>query len=105
MGAQKNHLIETVLLSTHNICFGSEIRKIFSVNTLLMIGLHINSARANIRVSVFYMGFHTRNLSLLPANNKSIDQPGLPCRLISAFVIHYLKSIVVILAPCKISIF
>ena len=21
-GAQKNHLIETVLLSTHNICFG-----------------------------------------------------------------------------------
>ena len=27
-GAQKNRLIETVLLSTHNICFGSEIRKI-----------------------------------------------------------------------------
>ena len=22
LGAQKNHLIETVLLSTHNICFG-----------------------------------------------------------------------------------
>ena len=27
MGAQKNRLIETVLLSTHNICFGREIRK------------------------------------------------------------------------------
>ena len=28
LGAQKNRLIETVLLSTHNICFGWEIRKI-----------------------------------------------------------------------------
>ena len=27
LGAQKNHLIETVLLSTSNICFGWEIRK------------------------------------------------------------------------------
>ena len=27
-GAQKNRLIETVLLSTHNICFGWEIKKI-----------------------------------------------------------------------------
>ena len=29
LGAQKNHLIETVLLSTHNICFGREIRNFF----------------------------------------------------------------------------
>ena len=29
LGAQKNRLIETVLLSTHNICFGWEIRKLF----------------------------------------------------------------------------
>ena len=28
LGAQKNNLIETDLLSTHNICFGTEIRKI-----------------------------------------------------------------------------
>ena len=28
MGAQKNHLIETVLLSTHSICFGWGIRKL-----------------------------------------------------------------------------
>ena len=27
LGAQKNCLIETVLLSTHNMCFGPEIRK------------------------------------------------------------------------------
>ena len=28
LGAQKNRLIETVLLRTHNICFGLEIKKI-----------------------------------------------------------------------------
>ena len=27
LGAQKNRLVETVLLSSHNICFGWEIRK------------------------------------------------------------------------------
>ena len=27
MGAQKNYINETVLLSTHNICFGCEIKK------------------------------------------------------------------------------
>ena len=29
LGAQKNRLIETVLLSTHNICFGLEIRIVY----------------------------------------------------------------------------
>ena len=28
LSAQKNRIIETVLLSTHNTCFGSAIRKI-----------------------------------------------------------------------------
>ena len=28
LGTQKNNLIETVLLSTHNICFDGEIRKL-----------------------------------------------------------------------------
>ena len=28
LGAQKNRLIETVLLSTYNLCFGREIRKL-----------------------------------------------------------------------------
>ena len=31
MGAKKNHLIETVLLSTHNICFGGLSESIFSI--------------------------------------------------------------------------
>ena len=35
MVAQKNQLIETVLLSTHNICFGLEIRKLFFWYALL----------------------------------------------------------------------
>ena len=39
LGAQKNRLIETVLLSTHNICFGWEIRKILFRYTLLTKGL------------------------------------------------------------------
>ena len=37
--AQKTCLIETVLMSTHNICFGWEIRKIFFNYTLLSGGL------------------------------------------------------------------
>ena len=39
LGAQKNRLIETVLLSTHNICFRLEIRKIIFQYTLLSGGL------------------------------------------------------------------
>ena len=36
LGAQKNHLIETLLLSIHNICFGREIRKLnFKYNALI----------------------------------------------------------------------
>ena len=33
LGAQKNRLIESVLLSTHNICFGLEIRKLVFCDT------------------------------------------------------------------------
>ena len=35
MGAQTNHLIETVRLSTYNICFGLEIRTLFFNYALL----------------------------------------------------------------------
>ena len=34
LGAQKNHLIETVLLSTHIIWFGWEIRKLIFLSYL-----------------------------------------------------------------------
>ena len=43
LGAQKNHLIEMVLLSGHNICFGWEIRKLFffGVHSLLKACVHV----------------------------------------------------------------
>ena len=40
LGAQKNCLTETVLLSTHNIWFGSEIRKIIFSYASLSLGLN-----------------------------------------------------------------
>ena len=43
MGAQKHCLIEMVLLSTHNICFGSEIRKLFLCYALLTKVLSIQA--------------------------------------------------------------
>ena len=38
-GVLKNRLIETVILSTHNICFGLEIRKPFFCYALLTLDL------------------------------------------------------------------
>ena len=43
MGAQKNRLTETVLLSTHNICFGWEMIKIAFQYALLSGGLIYDS--------------------------------------------------------------
>ena len=37
MGAQKNRLAETVLLSTHNICFGFELRQITPKHVILTV--------------------------------------------------------------------
>ena len=50
LGAQKNRLIETVLPSTHNMCFGWEIRKIVSI-TLIGRACTIHSTRYYISVS------------------------------------------------------
>ena len=41
LGAQKNRLIETVLLSTHNICFRLEIRKLKIPYALLTLKLNV----------------------------------------------------------------
>ena len=38
LGAQKNRLIETVLLSTHKICFGREIKKKIALQYALLSG-------------------------------------------------------------------
>ena len=42
LGAQKNRLIETVLLSTHNTCFGWELRKVFLIYPFLCRGLMVH---------------------------------------------------------------
>ena len=39
---------------------------------------------------------------LRTTKNKGADQPAHPCNLINAFVIRYMKNIVVKLASCKV---
>ena len=51
------------------------------------------------------MGRDVTNLSSGFANNTGADQPAHSCSLISAFVIHFLKSIICKLAIGKISLF
>ena len=51
MGAQKNRLIEMVLLNTHNICFGWEIKKITFQYALLSGGLSGSSLFAKVPIS------------------------------------------------------
>ena len=52
-----------------------------------------------------YRGLNGRNLTLLDVNIKGANQPAHLLSLIKAFVICYLESIVVKLAPGKISTF
>ena len=47
LGAQKNHLIEMVLLSTYNICFNCEITKLVFNNTLFSRGLSTKESMHN----------------------------------------------------------
>ena len=51
------------------------------------------------------MGLMGENLSSVFAYNKGGDEPVHPCRLISAFVIHLLESIISKLATSEFSIF
>ena len=50
MCAQKHRLIETILLSTHYICFGWKIRKLIFNYTLLSSGLELDS--------LYYSDYH-----------------------------------------------
>ena len=51
------------------------------------------------------MGHDARKPDSGFVNNKGADQPAYPCSLISAYVIHYLESIISKLATNKLSIF
>ena len=61
MGAQKNRLIEAGLLSTHNICFGLEIRK-YS-NTKCFRRIILFDKRGLVEVIVPFRGYdeHSTN--------------------------------------------
>ena len=52
-----------------------------------------------------HMGLTQENLSSGLANNKGTDQPVPPRRLISAFVVRFLESIIPKLATGEISVF
>ena len=65
-GAQKNRLIETVLLSTHNICFGREIRKIIFSCALLSGG----AAVLNPGIKKILKTFTLQALSLMFSSEK-----------------------------------
>ena len=52
LGGQKNHLIETFLLSIHNICFSRVIRKLIFNYALLSGGL----------VLITYAKYHSLNM-------------------------------------------
>ena len=54
LGTQKSRLIETVLLSTHNICFGWEIRKKVFCYTLLS-GYWTNYMKALASLALCYL--------------------------------------------------
>ena len=49
LGTKKNRLIETVLLSTHSICFGREIGNYFSVRTFNLLLFKISTGSSYYR--------------------------------------------------------
>ena len=58
LGAQKNRLIETVLFSTHNICFGLEIRKLifdFAHLSCGLLALDKLSYKNVLQLIIFYL--------------------------------------------------
>ena len=59
----------------------------------------------NKKTHVEYRDNQYGHLTLLHVNLKGTDQPAHQHSLISTFVIHYMESLVVKLAPCKKSIF
>ena len=75
LGAQKNRLIETLLLGTHNICFGWEIRKLNFRYALLTKVLEDWSDLINVRLIRVcsqhkgnFVVFHVYTLAQMSAN-------------------------------------
>ena len=82
---------------------GSNVPVMVFITNLL---LHYNTCKTNKGINDFMIWALTReNLSSEFVNNKGADQPVHLHRLISAFVIRLLESMISILASSKISIF
>ena len=119
-GAQRNRLIEKVLLSTYSICFGREIRKLIFNYAFLSGGLLtafwrkrglgcqtldgkdciLNCINKRRKTICTLSTSSPENMTLLYSNNKSSDQDARPHSLISTFVISFLKSMITKLATC-----
>ena len=70
-GAQKNHLIETFLLSTHKICSGREIKKIVFQYTLLSGSL----TRVNqVNILVVFIPFFSQGHNLCKLKYISLEE-------------------------------
>ena len=54
LGAQKNRLIETVLLSTHNIYFGQEIRKLNFHFAFWIMHSYLETGWSQITLFIYY---------------------------------------------------
>ena len=65
MGALKNCHKEMVLLSTHNICFGLEIKKIIFQCALLSLILRPNEVNTK-RIEEFQMFISNNRAQILP---------------------------------------
>ena len=77
-----------------------------SINFNICFGAQKNRLTETVLLSTHNIWASTQeNLSSGFATNKGADQPAHPCRLISVFVIRFLKSIISKLASRKISIF
>ena len=76
LGAQKNRLIEMVLLSTHNICFGREIRI-----TMALIRLHLCCSHA----TKLGLGHVTQSVTYLATDESLTANPGVPSSIQARF--------------------
>ena len=70
LGAKKNRLTETVLISTNNICFGREIRKIIFNFALLSGGLDVHAVTAHSHNKQITSQQHTTHLKSENSFNK-----------------------------------
>ena len=76
LGAQKNRLIEMVLLNSHNVCFGREIR-----TTIALIRLHLCCSHA----TKLGLGHVTQSVTRLATDESMTANSGVPSSIQAQF--------------------